>query len=104
MGAAPAVPGRPTGLQVNPCGGHLPEPEANGVAYLRIPLNYFRETHPATRGRLYMIKGVVTRYPQAAVGPKRDARRGRRAWAEGQYSSASMIVSTRLVTAGSGEP
>lgn len=31
-------------LQVNIRGGRLPEPEANGVAYLKIPLNQFRET------------------------------------------------------------
>ncbi|WP_457852674.1 MBL fold metallo-hydrolase [Siccirubricoccus phaeus] len=31
-------------LQVNIRGGRLPEPEANGVSYLKIPLNYFRET------------------------------------------------------------
>jgi len=31
-------------LQVNICGGRLPEPEANGISYLKIPLNRFRET------------------------------------------------------------
>ncbi|WP_456309111.1 MBL fold metallo-hydrolase [Siccirubricoccus soli] len=31
-------------LQVNIRGGRLPEPEANGVSYLKIPLNCFRET------------------------------------------------------------
>ncbi|WP_456316098.1 MBL fold metallo-hydrolase [Roseicella aerolata] len=31
-------------LQVNIRGGRLPKPEANGVSYLKIPLNYFRET------------------------------------------------------------
>ncbi|MFH5923033.1 MBL fold metallo-hydrolase [Roseomonas xinghualingensis] len=30
-------------LQINIRGGRLPEPEANGVSYLKIPLNYFRE-------------------------------------------------------------
>lgn len=28
-------------LQVNMCGGRLPEPEANGTSYLKIPLNRF---------------------------------------------------------------
>jgi glyoxylase-like metal-dependent hydrolase (beta-lactamase superfamily II) len=28
-------------LQVNICGGRLPEPEENGRSYLKIPLNYF---------------------------------------------------------------
>jgi glyoxylase-like metal-dependent hydrolase (beta-lactamase superfamily II) len=31
-------------LQINIRGGRLPEPEDNGVSYLKIPLNYFRET------------------------------------------------------------
>lgn len=31
-------------LQINIRGGRLPEPEANGVSYLKIPLNYFHET------------------------------------------------------------
>ena len=31
-------------LQVNMRGGRLPEPEANGVSYLKIPLNRFQET------------------------------------------------------------
>ena len=31
-------------LQVNIRGGRLPEPEANGVSYLKIPLNHFHET------------------------------------------------------------
>ena len=31
-------------LQVNIRGGRLPEPEANGISYLKIPLNRFRET------------------------------------------------------------
>lgn len=31
-------------LQVNIRGGRPPEPEANGVSYLKIPLNYFRES------------------------------------------------------------
>lgn len=31
-------------LQINMRGGRLPEPEANGVSYLKIPLNQFRET------------------------------------------------------------
>ncbi len=31
-------------LQVNIRGGRPPEPEANGVSYLKIPLNHFRET------------------------------------------------------------
>jgi glyoxylase-like metal-dependent hydrolase (beta-lactamase superfamily II) len=31
-------------LQVNIRGGRLPEPEANGVSYLKIPLNRFRDT------------------------------------------------------------
>lgn len=31
-------------LQINIRGGRLPEPEANGVSYLKIPLNYFQET------------------------------------------------------------
>jgi glyoxylase-like metal-dependent hydrolase (beta-lactamase superfamily II) len=31
-------------LQVNIRGGRLPEPEANGVSYLKIPLNHFGET------------------------------------------------------------
>jgi len=31
-------------LQVNIRGGRLPEPEANGVSYLKIPLNHFRES------------------------------------------------------------
>ncbi|MFC0387666.1 MBL fold metallo-hydrolase [Muricoccus vinaceus] len=31
-------------LQVNIRGGRLPEPEANGVSYLKVPLNYFHET------------------------------------------------------------
>ncbi|WP_345423557.1 MBL fold metallo-hydrolase [Halioxenophilus aromaticivorans] len=30
-------------LQVNMKAGHLPEPESNGVAYLKIPLNLFHE-------------------------------------------------------------
>lgn len=31
-------------LQINIRGGRLPEPEANGISYLKIPLNYFHET------------------------------------------------------------
>lgn len=31
-------------LQVNIRGGRLPEPEANGISYLKIPLNRFNET------------------------------------------------------------
>ena len=31
-------------LQVNIRGGRLPEPEANGVSYLKIPLNRFQDT------------------------------------------------------------
>lgn len=31
-------------LQINIRGGRLPEPEANGISYLKIPLNRFRET------------------------------------------------------------
>ena len=31
-------------LQVNMRGGRLSEPEANGVSYLKIPLNRFQET------------------------------------------------------------
>lgn len=31
-------------LQVNIRGGRLPEPEANGVSYLKVPLNRFQET------------------------------------------------------------
>ncbi len=31
-------------LQINIRGGRLPEPDANGVSYLKIPLNQFRET------------------------------------------------------------
>ncbi len=31
-------------LQINIRGGRLPKPEANGVSYLKIPLNYFQET------------------------------------------------------------
>ncbi len=42
-------------LQINIRGGRLPEPEANGVSYLKIPLNSFREKScaaipPATTG------------------------------------------------------
>jgi len=28
-------------IQINMDGGQLPEPEANGVRYLKIPLNFF---------------------------------------------------------------
>lgn len=31
-------------LQINIRGGRLPDPEANGISYLKIPLNYFQET------------------------------------------------------------
>jgi len=31
-------------LQINIRGGRLPEPEANGISYLKIPVNYFHET------------------------------------------------------------
>ena len=31
-------------LQVNIRGGRLPEPEANGISYLKVPLNRFQET------------------------------------------------------------
>ena len=34
-------------LQINIRGGRLPEPEANGVSYLKIPLNYFHKTSGA---------------------------------------------------------
>lgn len=35
-------------LQINILGGRLPEPEANGISYLKIPLNRFQETGSAT--------------------------------------------------------
>ena len=31
-------------LQINIRGGRLPEPEANGISYLKIPVNYFQDT------------------------------------------------------------
>jgi len=31
-------------LQINLRGGRMPEPEANGISYLKIPLNQFRST------------------------------------------------------------
>lgn len=39
-------------LQVNIRGGRLPEPEANGVSYLKIPLNCFNETGCTARRNL----------------------------------------------------
>lgn len=34
-------------LQINIRGGRLPEPEAHGASYLKIPLNYFHKTSGA---------------------------------------------------------